>query len=69
MNPPAGVSPMVVSIGLPFLSATMLAPLPRCARMVRSLRSVRSDLDYILVREAVKAVASDALIVERPRQW
>ena len=38
-KPAVGVKPMVVSMQWPLLTAAMLAPAPRCARMTRPFAS------------------------------
>ena len=44
-RPPAGVMPIVGSIGLPGASATRLAPLPRCAMIAFGGMSI-ADTTY-----------------------
>jgi hypothetical protein len=46
-TPPVGVRPIVVSIERPSETATRLAPLPRCAMMMRDGRpSPSTDITY-----------------------
>ena len=66
ITPPVGVSPMLVSIDLPPLTAVTLAPLPRWAMTTRSGRVVRKLMHDRFVREAVKSVALDALRLQFP---
>ena len=71
-TPDVGVKPMLVSMLLPSRTAARLAPLPRCARMTRPFagRGIQAAefLHQIRVREAVEAVALNALGVITPRK-
>ena len=68
-NPSAAVKPIVVATLLPALSPHMLAPFPRCATMTRPEAAFGSNsgstLGDVLVRQAMKAVASYALLSDR----
>ena len=47
----AGVRPMLVSIGLPSLTAARLAPFPRCPRMTRPLRAADLPVSQLFHQE------------------
>ena len=70
-SPSSGVSPIVVSTLRPSRKAHRLAPLPRCAIIVRfatNCGAIRASAPRdIFEREAVKSVAPDTALFIAPR--
>ena len=69
IKPPLGVSPMLVSIDLPSLTAVTLAPLPRCAMTRRFGRAAGQLVHDRFARQAVKSVALEYLASATRAEW